>query len=296
MITRQRTSLGAAFALVLSAAVAEAQTVRSAAGIAPANVQASVDQFRADLGALNPNVSGSFGSGRREINWDGVPDSFSAPNNLPANFFNVNSPRGVVFSTPGSGFQVSADSSNPTSTPVEFGNIDPNYPTFFQTFSAQRLFTVLGSNIVDVSFFIPGTTTPALTQGFGSVFSDVDIANTTSIQFFDASSASLGTFFAPNIAGDETLSFLGVSFLNPIISRVRITNGNQVLMPGNIAPDLVVMDDFFYGEPIAIPEPTSMALMLIGGLALAVHHVRRGRRVAVPSSSHPGSLGRSRDA
>ena len=35
--------------------------------------------------------------GRREINWDGVADGFAAPNNLPANFFNKNSPRGVVF-------------------------------------------------------------------------------------------------------------------------------------------------------------------------------------------------------
>ena len=31
----------------------------------------------------------------------------SAPNNLPANFFNVNSPRGVIFATPGTAFQVS---------------------------------------------------------------------------------------------------------------------------------------------------------------------------------------------
>src|SRR5437868_8958461 len=40
---------------------------------------------------------------RSEINWDGVPDALAAPNNLPANFFNVNSPRGVVLATPGTG-------------------------------------------------------------------------------------------------------------------------------------------------------------------------------------------------
>src|SRR5262249_57502147 len=69
----------------------------SGSGISPSGIQATVDAYRADLGTLNPNVPGSFGSGRREINWDAVPDAFAAPNNLPANFFDVNSPRGVVF-------------------------------------------------------------------------------------------------------------------------------------------------------------------------------------------------------
>ena len=71
-----------------------------------AAIQATVDSYRAALGTLNANVAGSFGSGRREINWDGVPDASAAPNNLAANFFNSNSPRGVVFGTPGTGFQV----------------------------------------------------------------------------------------------------------------------------------------------------------------------------------------------
>src|ERR1700745_2388736 len=78
----------------------------SVAGTTAGDIQAQVDAFRAALGTLNPNVAGSFGSGRREINWDGVPDAFAAPNNLPANFFNVNSPRGTIFATPGTGFQV----------------------------------------------------------------------------------------------------------------------------------------------------------------------------------------------
>jgi hypothetical protein len=135
---------------------------------------------------LNPNVAASFGSGRREINWDAVPDQFAAPNNLPANFFNVNSPRGVLFTTAGIGFQVSANAINPTNRPVLFGNINPTYPSLFQTFSPQKLFTALGSNVLDVDFFVPGSTTPALTRGFGAVFTNVTLSNTTSLTFFDS--------------------------------------------------------------------------------------------------------------
>ncbi|MBA3364499.1 MAG: hypothetical protein H0U03_01755 [Actinobacteria bacterium] len=191
---------------MLLPAPALAQVIRSAAGAAPADIQATVDQFRTDLGTLNTNTAGSFGSGRREINWDGVPDSLSAPNNLPADFFNVNSPRGVVFSTPGTGFQVSANAANPTSTPIEFGNIDPSYTAIFEAFSPQRLFTPLGSNILDATFFVAGSSTAATVKGFGAVFTDVDLANTTTIQLFDASNNSLGTFVAPAVAGAETLS------------------------------------------------------------------------------------------
>jgi hypothetical protein len=128
-------------AAILTSMSAQAATVTfSGAGANPASIQAVVDAYRADLGTLNPNVAGSSGSGRREINWDGVPDALAAPNNLPPNFFNVNSPRGVVFSTPGTGFQVSAGQSGP------IWQSQSNLPP-------QRLFTAIGSNLVDVNFF-----------------------------------------------------------------------------------------------------------------------------------------------
>lgn len=254
--------------LSLCTSLNAATTVYNAAGANAAAIQGTVDSFRADLGAINPNVAGSFGSGRREINWDGVPDSFAAPNNLPADFFNVNSPRGVVFSTTGSGFQVSA---NAGIAPVEFGNIDPNYPQLFTTFSSQRLFTALGSTITDVSFFVAGSATAAVTRGFGAVFSDVDLANLSSIEYFDAADVSLGTYFVQNTPGNQTLSFLGVTFDTPMVSRVRITNGNQILAPGNTFTDLVVMDDFIYGEPVRVQAsvPDSGATLALLGMAIA---------------------------
>ena len=256
----------ASLTLVLNVtAPAAAPLIFSASGSSPAGIQATVDAYRTDLGTLNANVAGSFGSGRREINWDGVPDPFSAPNPFPANFFNVNSPRGVVFTTAGTGFQVSATAAS--STPIEFGNINATYSGLFQTFSPQRLFTALGSNVLDVNFFVPGTTIPALTRGFGSVFTDVDLANTTSLQFFDASNTSLGTFFVPaGTVANESLSFLGVDFGSNIVSRVRITNGNAALGPNGGALDLVVMDDFLFGEPVAAVPEASTLMLLFGGL------------------------------
>jgi len=273
----------AAFAvLFLTSAVGQAQLVRSGAGNSAA-VTTVRDQFRTDLGGgTTAGANGSFGGLRREVNWDAVPSGFAAPNNVPANFFNTNSPRGIVYSTPGSGFQVSGattDAGAGQPAAAEFGNIDASYTSTFAAFSSQRLFTALGSNVMDVLFFTPGTNVPALTRGFGAIFTDVDLASTTSIQFFNAANVSLGTFFVPNLAGtNETFSFLGVSFTEAVISRVRITLGNAALGAGvldNATNDLVVVDDFIYAEPI--PEPGTYALLAFGGLLVAAR-IRRKRR------------------
>ncbi len=227
--------------------------VFSGAGANAAAIQGVVDNFRAALGTLNPNQPGSFGSGRREINWDGVPTQFAAPNFFPDDFFNVNSPRGVVYDTPGTGFQVSGALGV---APIEFDNLDPTFSSQFAPFSGQRLFTAIGSNITDVNFFVPGSNNPASTTAFGVVFTDVDIANNTSLEFFDILGNSLGVFYAPSFAGNETFSFIGVQFDNALIGRVRITSG------GN--GDNVVMDDFIYAEPTAVPEPATLLLTSLG--------------------------------
>ena len=90
------------------------------AGANPGAITSSQDAFRTAVGGGTvAGANGSFGGLRREINWDGVPDSFSDPNNLPADFFNLTSPRGLVLSTPGTGLLVSANAG--LATPELFG-------------------------------------------------------------------------------------------------------------------------------------------------------------------------------
>src|SRR5690349_1486597 len=133
VLMRSYTSLACLVLSLSSTAVlplrANAVVVQSAAGPNAAAVTPARDAFRTDLGGgTTAGANGSFGGLRREINWDGVPDAKSAPNNLPADFFNTTSPRGAVFSTPGTGFQVSA---NPGVAPINFDNIDPSYSKSF---------------------------------------------------------------------------------------------------------------------------------------------------------------------
>jgi hypothetical protein len=229
-----------------------APQVFEASGATSADILTEVTAFRDFLGNNNGIGGTFFGIGRREINWDAVPDAFSAPNLLPANFFNSNSPRGAVFFTPGTGFQVSANSINPTNTPVRFGNINPVYPALFSVFSPQKLFSALQSKITETLFFIPGTTHSATVKGFGAVFTDVNDGHSTKIEYFDAGgNLLLSRNVLPGPTNRASLSFLGVGFDTADVFLVRITSGNRILKAPNL--DVVVMDDFIYGEPLRLP-------------------------------------------
>ncbi|HVE58788.1 MAG TPA: hypothetical protein VNB22_18280, partial [Pyrinomonadaceae bacterium] len=253
-------SLGVLSILILLVSVNSgfgAAVIKVAAGANAAAIQTAVDQFRADLGGSNNGVGGSFTFGRREINWDGVADNFSEPNALPYNFFNVNSPRGVVFhsiANIGGNHQFRVSASAASGTAVRFGNIDASYSIIFQTFSSEKLFHARFANEIEILFFIPGTNIPATVSGFGAVFCDVDSSNTY-IEYYDPSGNKISGS-SLNVASNG-LSFIGTSFnAGERVAKVIIRLGNSNLQSGSIdgtnSVDVVAMDDFIYGEPRAM--------------------------------------------
>lgn len=226
-------------------------TVFSAAGSNAAAIQSTMDDFRLALGTpLNAPDAQGDPKGRREINWDAVPSQFATPNLLPPDFFNRNSVRGVVFSAQSplwTGFQVSANAADGA---VGFANLQSGYSSLFTTFSPEKLFVSVGTNVYDVQFLVPGTNTPGPVNGFGAVFTNVAIPSTSSLEFFTAAGTSLGRYFVR--LSPKGLSFVGVTFPAAIVARVRITPGTAAV--GSVEDlsrgiNIVAVDDFIYGEP-----------------------------------------------
>jgi hypothetical protein len=246
-----------------------------AAGPPPSSIQSTVDAFRAALGDPdNGNTLMSLSSGRREINWDGGGNNFTTTD--PVTPFNVFlNTRGSQFITPGKGLSQAPPAADPVQFPPGglaglFNN--PTYGDIFSTFSPERLFTPVDSNITEALFFVPGTNgaVPATVSGFGAVFTDVDEPDgigpykkrgnprgaSTRLDYYDADGKRIFSGFVPASPGDGSLSFFGIVFKDADgkpdsrIARVRITTGNVAPGPDDDGKnDIVMMDDFIYGEP-----------------------------------------------
>lgn len=219
--------------------------VISAAG----DITARVNEFKQLLGDKVNTTPGATG-GRREINWDAVPDDLLGKP-LPANFLNNTEPgapasqqRGLVYE--GDTFEVSK---------TNFADINPDASGEFTAFSGTKTFTNISENLWGIGFEVPGGDETATVKGFGIVFTDVDIANNTSLEFFDGNK-SLGRFFAPVQQPGSKHSFLGVYFKDQRITKVQVQHGNGQLNKGGKdisaggATDLVILDDFMYDEPV----------------------------------------------
>src|SRR5256712_2663028 len=170
-----------------------------------------LNSFRAARGDnLKAQNSPPATSGRREINWDGVPAALTNVDTFPATFFNVNSKRGAIFSGPGTGFRVDS---------TAFASINAGLADQFKAFSPKKLFMAVGSNQVEVDFKLAGTTTNGLVKGFGVVFSDVDRAGGSArVEYFDANGVEIASVPAPARLGAPGVRFVRAGFDSPIVA------------------------------------------------------------------------------
>lgn len=266
----------------LTAATAQATFLTFSVGgdSTTGSIQGTVDAFRTAIGGANNNNNpGPITGGRREINWDGGGVSAATASGPVLTAFT--NTRGSTSSTDGTGFL-----QTPVNDPA-LTNINPSYATTFSAFSPKRIFTPVTSNITDVTFSVPGTNgaTAATVAAFGAILLDVDLANTTRMEFFDTSGAQILSMNAlPGTTTNGSFSFLGaMANAGERIAKVRITTGNSDLGPSESPEsrvDVVAMDDFIYAEPTgvnSVPEPASAilaAFSLVSAIALRFHQTK----------------------
>jgi hypothetical protein len=215
---------------------------------ATGDINPKLDEFRTLLGA-QLNTTPGASQGRREINWDGVPDEL-LNQKLPEDFLNPFGPqapvanqRGLKYSATGN-FQVSK---------TNFEEVNAGTADEFSSFSGTKSFANISSSLWDVEFQVPGQSKLAFIKGFGIVFSDVDLPNSTSLEFFNENK-SLGKFFVPAKNGSN-FSFLGVYFRNEKVTKITVDHDGELDkgqkdISSNGPVDLVTMDNFLYNEPV----------------------------------------------
>jgi hypothetical protein len=234
--------------------------------VGTADVTSTIASFKTAMGgADNAGVTAPQLNGFRTINWDGVnltgSDFGGGPNTvvispgntvgIPLNRFQT---RGVFFEAV---YAVSGDG---------FKSVNANAgTTLLPAFSPKNTFAMFNTNDIDFQFMLPSpngsTPVPAAARGFGAIFTNVELDNSTSIELFHGTQ-SLGKFFAPKGAQGQP-EFIGALFNSPIVTSVTLTLGTEAIfnfdgttISGTSTDDpatghnLVVTDDWFYPEPV----------------------------------------------
>jgi hypothetical protein len=232
----------------------------------------ALNAFKAALGGGAANTAAApQAGGFRTINWDGVKtdgtDSGAGPNST---FVIASKTVGISLNRfQGQGtffldnYAVSGDG---------FTDVNPNVTaTTLQAFSKSNTFAMYNVNAIFQSFVLPSApgTDPVLagTRGFGAIFINNEVANTSSIEFFHGDQ-SLGKFFVPANPTPGAPEFLGELWPAnmPVVTTVALTpgtastgvvfdfKGTTATPAGTDPTKLVTTDDQVYAEPVAATD------------------------------------------
>jgi hypothetical protein len=230
-------------------------------------------------------IAGPAATGHREVVWDGVPGKFRNRPDFSETFFDRDAPAkagvrgGIIFrALGGTGEEVNdvlngvlPDPAAPVGgddAPLggDYSNINPKFAGTLLSFTQSAQFATLGTVVTEISFHVAGTAQKAVVSGLGIVFTSVDRANTTSVEYFDESGRRIARIFAPVqshgpfpvagplVADSFPYSFVGFHDANARIARVRVTAGEIPIdkaesdLPKG-AKDVVTFDDVYYAEP-----------------------------------------------
>jgi hypothetical protein len=246
------------------------------------SANAALTAFEAAVGGMKNTAPAPQNGGFRTITWDGVKtdgtDAAAGPNStvvipplgggathtvgIPLNRFEGS---GVYF---GAVYGVSSDN---------FIDVNPTVTGLFPPFSMPSTFAMFNDNGIDFKFVVPSTTNSTIvsasSRGFGAIFINVEQANMTSIQYFNGNNL-LDTEFAP-VGGKGQPVFVGALFNNPVVTRVLLTLGTDVIFKFDgtnvtagatdsgtaTGTNLVVTDDWAFAEPV----PTANGLPIVTG-------------------------------
>jgi len=210
-----------------------------------------IDAFRNLLGDPLNNTTGVTG-GRREIDWDGVPDDLMGQA-LPNDFFNPVGPGAVVSRQRGLAY-VSGGEFRVSNT--GFSDLNDSGADQLIPFSGDKVFANISSIDWEIEFEEPGQHIGASVRGFGAVFTDVDKESSVFLEFFNGTK-KLAKIFVPKKNDSSPHSFLGIYFSNgDVITRIRVHHGGRLIenekdITDGGSADLIALDNFFYDEPIA---------------------------------------------
>jgi uncharacterized repeat protein (TIGR01451 family) len=261
-----RTRRVAALALFVAIGTSPAATgAPSTSTIVVSSADPGVGDYFAGMNVFSSVVQARTSTPPVHVTWDDLPDSVASPNDFPPEYLRDHADYGITFATIGNGrFRVSAALGNAAHVPPLFGDVSPAYATQFIATSPSQIFAPLDGNTFEIEFFERGTGLPAVVDGLGAVFTGVDDSHSTTIEFFHGST-SLGKFPVPP-GRTKVPSFLGVSFPNPVVSRVVVAGagrlGDKDMTDGGTA-DVFAMDDLLYEDPVVSADLKTYAMTAV---------------------------------
>lgn len=201
----------------------------------------------------------------RNINWDGAAVTVLT-NGMTATFpptlfrDGAGDRQIIIGGITGENVMVSEDSF----ATMPGGGVNPSAGGGFAPLTGTVNFAVSGSNSATVSFTRADITKAGLVNGFGVVFTDVEVEGRSGLRFFDAEGNLLRDVRCPaGPSGAHT--FIGAVFESPVVAMVKIDMGDNMNFgngPENPSggDDYVVVDDFrFFLSSVSVPATEFVA-------------------------------------